>query len=131
MVVAHATEKMQRGAAAEALAAAYLTARGLTLIARNLRCKGGELDLVYLEGDVLVIVEVRHRTTSQFGGALASVNRRKQRKLLRAARYEWQRRPDWRNRCMRFDVIGIGAARRGAAGLAPIEWIRDAFRAGS
>jgi len=131
-----ATDKMQRGAAAEALAAEYLTDHGLTLIARNLRCKCGELDLVCLDGEVLVIVEVRHRATGDFGGALASVNGRKQRKLLRAARYQWQRRADWRERRMRFDVVAVGSAPHGApegvpVGAPPIEWVRDAFRAGS
>ena len=124
------TDKMQRGAAAEALAAEYLTARGLLVVAHNLRSRAGELDLVCLDGAVLVVVEVRSRSRDDFGGAVASVTRSKQRKLLRAARYEWQRRADWRDRLMRFDVVGIGVDGRGAGAAHRIEWIRDAFRAG-
>ena len=114
------------GAAAEAAAAEYLQAQGLLVLARNLRCRAGELDLVCLDGAVLVIVEVRHRATSDFGGALASVTRRKQRKLIRAALFQWQRRPAWRARMLRFDVLAVHGRADGARRM---EWIRDAFRA--
>jgi len=73
-----------------------------------------------------VIVEVRHRATSDFGGALASVTRRKQRKLIRAAQFHWQRRPAWRARLLRFDVIAVHGRPDGTLCM---EWIRDAFRA--
>ena len=117
---------IDRGAAAEALAADYLTRRGLTLLARNLRCKSGELDLVCLDGAVLVIVEVRQRGRTDYGGAAASVTWRKQRKLIRATLYEWQRRPAWRGRILRFDVVAI---ERGPGGAPVLDWIKDAFRA--
>jgi putative endonuclease len=117
---------MQRGAAAEELAAEHLRAHGLDVIERNLRCRAGELDLIALDGAVLVIVEVRHRGGRDFGGALASVTWRKQRKLLRAARFHWQRRADWRSRAMRFDVIALQGPLDGAPELL---WIKDAFRA--
>jgi len=114
------------GAAAETRAAEYLSQRGLTVMARNLRCKAGELDLVCVDGETLVIVEVRQRARGDFGGASASVTRNKRVKLLRAARFFWQRRPDWRHRIMRFDVIAITGD---ATGSGPIEWLKDAFRA--
>jgi putative endonuclease len=117
---------MQCGAAAEDLAADYLRSRGLLVIARNLRCRAGELDLVCLDGAVLVIVEVRQRADRDFGGALASVNRRKQRKLIRAAGFHWQRLATWRSRAMRFDVIALQARPGHPPELA---WIKDAFRA--
>ena len=115
---------LQRGAAAEALAAQYLLNEGLSIIARNLRCKAGELDLVCLDGDVLVIVEVRQRGHSDFGGALASVTRTKQRKLIRATRYYWQREAGWRTRVVRFDVLAVQGR---ADGAQEIVWIKDAF----
>ena len=65
--------RMQRGAAAEDLAARYLQVRGLKILARNLRCKAGELDLVCLDDGVLVVIEVRQRGSVEFGGALGSV----------------------------------------------------------
>lgn len=120
-------QTIERGAAAESLAAAYLENQGLVIIARNLRCKAGELDLVCLDGQVLVIVEVRLRTRIDFGGALASVTRNKQQRLIRATQYFWQRQPHWRSRILRFDVLGL----RGQPDAAhEISWIKDAFRAG-
>lgn len=135
--------RAQLGAAAEALAAEYLHRHGLSVIARNLRCKFGELDLVCLDTEVLVIVEVRLRRRNDYGGALASVTWRKRRKLIRATRYFWQRHAEWRARRLRFDVVALGAVgARGAADAreagdaldAPttvpeITWIKDAFRA--
>ena len=113
------------GAAAEAAAAHYLQTQGLSVLARNLRCKAGELDLVCLDGDVIVIVEVRHRATADFGGALASVTWRKQRKLIRATEFLKMSRPEWRARALRFDVIAVQGR---ADGTHEMDWIRDAFR---
>ena len=118
--------RRQRGAASEQLAADYLQAQGLVVVAQNLRCRAGELDLVCLDGGVLAIVEVRQRLRADFGGALASVNGRKQRKIIRAARVFWQRRAEWRARVLRFDVVGIEGLPEGAN---RIVWIKDAFRA--
>ena len=56
------------GARAEALAAAFLAGRGLAVIARNVRNRFGEIDLVARDGDVLVFVEVRLRRSSSYGG---------------------------------------------------------------
>ena len=114
------------GAAAEAAAARYLEARGLKILARNLRCRAGELDLVCLDGGVIAIIEVRHRATSDFGGALASVTWRKQRKLIRATQFHVERRPEWRARALRFDVIAVQGRPDGTHAM---DWIRDAFRA--
>ncbi|HWJ33984.1 MAG TPA: YraN family protein [Steroidobacteraceae bacterium] len=121
------TSTLQRGAAAEALAAEYLHTQGLSVIARNVRCKAGELDLVCLDGEVLVIVEVRQRGRADFGGALASVTWRKRRKLIRATQFQWQRQPEWRARALRFDVLALQGQ---PDGTHEITWIKDAFRAG-
>jgi putative endonuclease len=115
-----------RGAASERLAADYLQTQGLTVVARNLRCRAGELDLVGLDSAVLSIIEVRQRIRGDFGGALASVDRRKQRKIIRAARFFLQRRTEWRGRAIRFDVVGIEGL---PDGTHRIVWIKDAFRA--
>jgi putative endonuclease len=115
------------GAGAEARAAEFLEAHGLVILARNLRCKAGELDLVCLDGEVLVIVEVRQRARADYGGAAASVTVHKQRKLIRATRFFWQRQSDWRARILRFDVVALCPAAPG--GALDIEWLRDAFRA--
>ncbi len=118
-------QRLERGAAAEQLAAEYLCAHGIKILARNLRCKAGELDLVGLEGDVLIIVEVRRRECADFGGALGSVTPVKQRRILRATRFFLQRERNWRGLALRFDVFAV----QGAASAQQITWIKDAFRA--
>lgn len=76
-----------RGEQAEALAAAFIEGRGLRILARNYRCRHGELDLVARDGDMLVFIEVRRRTDQRFGGAAASIDAAKREKLLKAARH--------------------------------------------
>jgi putative endonuclease len=118
--------RRRRGGAAEALAADYLATCGLEVLAHNVRCKGGELDLVCREGEVLVVVEVRQRARRDFGGALASVTRSKRRKIIRATRFLLQRHAAWRKCLVRFDVIGVqGLPDRSHE----LEWVKDAFRA--
>ncbi|MDR3352008.1 MAG: YraN family protein [Zoogloeaceae bacterium] len=75
------------GARAEALAADFLIERGMKILARNYRVKGGEIDLVAREGRVTVFVEVRLRRSARFGGAGASITEAKRRRLLLAARH--------------------------------------------
>jgi putative endonuclease len=118
--------RLQRGAASEQLAVAYLHAQGLVVLARNVRCRAGELDLVCLDGGVLAIVEVRQRAKRDFGGALASVTWRKQRKIIRATQFFLQRQAEWRSRVMRFDVLAVEGV---PDGVHRIVWIKDAFRA--
>ena len=117
--------RMQRGAAAEDLAARYLQVRGLKILARNLRCKAGELDLVCLDDGVLVVIEVRQRGSAEFGGALGSVTWSKQRKIVRTAQFFLRREKHWRNLPMRFDVLAIEGL---PAGAHRIDWVKDAFR---
>jgi putative endonuclease len=117
--------RMQRGVIAEDLAAVYLQLRGLKILARNLRCKAGELDLVCRQGSVLVIVEVRQRLRDDYGGALGSVNFSKQRKIIRAARFLLEQRAMLRACALRFDVIAVQGSPQGAH---HIRWIKDAFR---
>jgi putative endonuclease len=116
----------QRGTASEQLAAAYLQTQGLVVVAKNLRCRAGELDLVCLDRDVLAIVEVRQRGRLDFGGALASVDGIKQRKIIRATQFLIRRRPHWGRHPMRFDVVGIEGLPDGTHRIA---WVKDAFRA--
>jgi putative endonuclease len=118
--------RAERGAAAEQLAAQYLKVRGLKILARNLRCKAGEIDLVCLDDGVLAIVEVRQRETREYGGALGSVTRAKQRKIIHAVQYFLRRERQWRNFAMRFDVLAIEGLPGGAH---RVELIKDAFRA--
>lgn len=71
----------------EEKAISYLKENGLRFVARNLRCKGGELDCVMLDQDCLVFVEVRQRTHNTYGDAAASIGKEKQRRIKRCAHY--------------------------------------------
>ena len=112
---------MNRGAAAEALAAEFLEARGLTIMARNYRCRGGEIDLIARDGDTLIFVEVRLRSDPAFGGAAESITAAKRRRLSFAAAHYLSRlsQPSREPPC-RFDAILLTALDPGR-----IEWLID------
>jgi putative endonuclease len=107
------------GARAEELCAELLRRAGLRILARNWRCRHGEIDLVAEEDGTLVFAEVRLRRDRRFGGAAESVTPSKRARLVAAARQFVAGRPS--TPC-RFDVLLLDSleARR-------IEWIRDAF----
>ena len=112
--------RQQQGLATEARVERWLAAHGLSPIERNVRCRLGEVDLVMRDGAYWVFIEVRERASSRFGGAAASVDRRKQRRLIRTAQAYLQQRFDsqpWPP--CRFDVVAIEQGRP--------RWIRDAF----
>ena len=106
------------GARAEDLCAQLLQGAGLRLLARNWRCRHGEIDLIAEEDGTLVFAEVRMRTGSAFGGAGESVTAAKRDRLLAAARLYLSGR---REAPARFDVFLVD----GSAGR--VEWIRNAF----
>jgi putative endonuclease len=112
-------ERQRIGRDAEDAAVKFLESRGLTVLLRNYRRRLGELDIVAREGDILVIVEVRTRSSQQFGGAAASVDFRKQARIRRAAALLMQQRRDFARLRVRFDVIAVNRA--------GIEWIKHAF----
>jgi putative endonuclease len=73
------------GASAEAIAAAYLTQRGLRIVERNFRTRHGEIDLIARDGPTLVFVEVRMRSRADYGGAGASVTAAKRKRWIAAS----------------------------------------------
>lgn len=110
----------ERGAHAEALACRFLQRQGLRLIARNYRCRRGEIDLIMQDAGNPVFVEVRYRRQSRYGSGLESVDRNKQHRISLCAAGFLQRHPSHANRPARFDVVAVGPDDR-------IEWIRNAF----
>ena len=106
------------GARAEEQAARFLAGRGLKILARNYRCRGGEIDLVCRDGAILVFVEVRLRTNRDFGGAAASITPAKQRRITLAANHYLAGKP---LPACRFDAVLLDGA--------GIDWIRNAFDA--
>src|SRR5262245_36525009 len=119
----HPLAHKEVGAKAEELAHRYLTERGLKTLVRNYRCRAGELDLVMLDGSVLALIEVRLRADDRFSGASASVDRKKQRRIVLAAQHLLITHKNLAVYRARFDVIAISQD----FAKTKIEWIRDAF----
>lgn len=119
------TQAQRDGQQAETQARHWLERSGLHIVAQNLRCPLGEIDLVGLDGAVLVFIEVRHRRSPEYGGAAASVNRQKQQRLIRAANYflpGLSRKHFGRGSpACRFDVVTMEPA--------GLRWHRNAFAA--
>lgn len=109
-------ERARRGRDAEQAAARLLEGRGLRVIARNYRIRGGEVDLIARDGTVVVFVEVRMRSSLRFGGPAASIDAAKRARIVRAAQH-WLLRVG--TPPCRFDAVLISPA--------GIEWVRDAF----
>ncbi len=120
------SERALRGAACESIAAEYLERQGLDIVARNLRCKAGEIDLVCRDGAALAVVEVRQRRRRDYGGALGSVDAVKQRKIILTARFLLERLAARSALRLRFDVVAVQGKPDGDH---DIVWIKDAFRA--
>lgn len=114
------------GAAAEEIAAAYLAAHGAEILERNYRRRLGELDVIAREGDTLLIVEVRTRSTNAYGGAAASIDGLKRRRIVRAAQQLLQQRRSLARLAVRFDVVVVSNVDTPEP---RVDWIRHAFDA--
>lgn len=111
-----------RGVDAETRALRHLEARGLKLVTRNWRCKGGELDLVMTDGATLAVIEVRSRARSDYGSALESVDARKQGRLVHATQLFLAAHPEHAQREVRFDVVTLDGT--------DLQWLKAAFDGG-
>ncbi len=114
-------ERHKRGQRAEDLALVFLKQKGLRLIDRNYRTRLGEIDLIMKDERHIVFVEVRFRSSNQFGGAAMSVDRRKQKKLIRCAQHYIANSST--NLGFRFDVVAISPSNT----QHEIQWITNAF----
>ena len=119
----HAPTHLVHGSLAEQHAARYLQSQGLKVLQHNYRCRHGEIDLVLQDATgTLVFAEVRLRRRNDFGGAAASINPAKQRKLILAA-HHYLARLDHVPAC-RFDAVLLSDLDG-----SPPQWIRNAFTA--
>lgn len=121
--------RKQRGDSAEAAAVSYLQRHGLVLLEQNYKTAGrggGEIDAIMRDVDgTVVFVEVRARTNSQCGGAAASINTTKQRRIIYAAQsylQQYRQMP-----ACRFDVMAYDAPTQHTRGQ--WQWIKAAFDA--
>ncbi len=112
------------GRRGEALAARELRRRGYRVLERRWRCRIGEIDIVARDGEVLVVVEVKARSRSDYGPPIDAVDREKRRKLEKLARAYLQARR-LRNVAVRFDLVGVTLA---PSERPRVEVFPDAFR---
>jgi putative endonuclease len=111
---ARAVIKQALGAYGEELAARHLVGQGMVLLDRNWRCEAGEIDLVLRDGDVLVVCEVKTRSSLRYGTPHEAVTDIKVARLRRLA-YRWVQDRGVAVRDIRIDLVGIVRPRRGAS----------------
>ncbi|MDD2776702.1 MAG: YraN family protein [Gallionella sp.] len=110
------------GAEAERWALHYLQRQGLRLVTQNYHSRFGEIDLMMLDGAVLVFIEVRLRRQSDFGGAAVSIDYHKQQRLIRTAQQYLSTQA--RTPPCRFDALMMEDAQG-----RNVQWIKNAFEA--
>ena len=115
-------ERLSLGKKGEDLAIAQLRVLKYKILERNYKCALGEIDIIAREKDTLVFVEVKTRTTRDFGGPAAAVNERKQRQLSKVA-LTYLNQKKITEMPARFDVVAVELI----PPLPQIEVIRNAF----
>ncbi|RLB57241.1 MAG: YraN family protein [Deltaproteobacteria bacterium] len=116
-------ERQRLGNRSEELVCQYLAGLGFEIVERNATFKVGEIDIVAREGDTLVFVEVRSRSEGSEVHPAATVNRRKQRQIIKAA-LAWCQNHRVEEVMLRFDVAAVFWPQ------GRVELIRNAFEAG-
>jgi putative endonuclease len=115
--------RVTTGRVGEDAAERWYAGRGYRLLARNWRCRIGELDLVLVRGDMVVMCEVKARRGTRYGGGWEAVHPRKRAKLRSLAQAFLLSR-DLRPRSVRFDVASVAV---GIDGSARVHVFQDAF----
>src|ERR1700722_1847848 len=120
--VAELRAQLPLGRRGERAAEKYMRRSGYRIVARNFRAAGAEIDLVAMDGDVLVFVEVKTRRNLEAGAPEEAVDERKQKRMRRAAEiFATRYRAD--DITMRFDVVAVDASGK----RLEIELLRNAF----
>ena len=120
--IAELRAQLPLGRRGERAAEKHLRRSGYRIVARNFRAAGAEIDLVAMDGDVLVFVEVKTRRSREAGAPEEAVDERKQKRMRRAAEiFATRYRAD--DITMRFDVVAIDASGE----RLEIELLRNAF----
>lgn len=117
--------KREFGNELESFACKRLKDAGCEIVTTNFNCKLGEIDIIAYDAEVLTFIEVRYRRLESFGGASASVDINKQRKLIKAASLYLQQTKLTNKVACRFDVFAI----RGEIDRLEYDWLKNAFTA--
>jgi len=112
------------GSKGEDLAVQYLKKKGFKVIERNYHCPAGEIDLIVREKNTLVFVEIKTRSSSDYGLPQDAVDRFKQKKMIEVARTYLAEHHLTEDIPARFDVVAIHLTPTGP----DIELIKDAFQ---
>jgi putative endonuclease len=115
-------EKKELGKKGEEVAIRFLKKRGYRIIEKNYVCKMGEMDIIAREKDTLAFIEVKTRTSTEFGPPQLAVNSSKQKQLSKVA-LNYLKEKKLEDVKARFDVVAILLGQKGEE----IELIRDAF----
>lgn len=118
------------GQLAESACCKYLQKQGLKLLSRNYRGKRGEIDIIMQDNDSLVFIEVRYRKNNLYGGPLASITPKKQKRILATAEQYLQQETNIKNG--RIDVVAMSQKPQNTSSNSPdkdyeFEWIKNAF----
>lgn len=111
----------QKGFLAEQKACHYLEKHGLCLVEKNYQTRCGEIDLIMRDESYYVFIEVRARQSNRFGGALASISKHKQQKIIKTAMYYLQKNKLQEKFPIRFDVVSLQGSTN------ELLWIPNAF----
>jgi len=116
-------DKRAFGETLEKCAVKFLTERNLSIVTENYLCKMGEIDIVARDNHDLVFIEVRYRKSNLYGGSAASVDKKKQKRIILAAEHYLQKHKLTNKVACRFDVIAI----TGNLDNLDFNWIKAAF----
>ncbi len=116
--------KIAKGIKGEGEAVKFLRSKGYKIVEKNYRCIHGEIDIVALDGETVVFVEVKTRTSERFGTAAEAVDAKKQRHIINAScAFLAEKRVD--DPYVRFDVVTVMLN----SGKCTVELYKDAFGA--
>ena len=107
----------------EDLVCNYLKSQGLKIIARNFRCRQGEIDIIARDKEYLCFIEVKFRNSSDYGQPQEAVNYYKQRKISKVSRFYLYSKNLSFDTPIRYDVIAVSVNE----GIKAVKWIKNAF----
>lgn len=119
----NSTKTTTIGQQAEAAAAHFLQQQGVPIVARNYRCRYGEIDLIGTEDSLLIVIEVRLRNRTDIISGAETVTAKKQQRISQTTQHFLQHHPQYEASDLRFDVLSMRQTGEGYE----IEWIQEAF----
>ena len=121
----------KKGQLAEQLALNYLQQQGLSRLQENFSCKHGEIDLIMRDNEFIVFIEVRYRKKTQFGHPLETINRAKQKKIIKTIEYFLLLNPKFNQLACRIDALAIHSQTEAQSQTDKdqIDWVKNAISA--